>query len=1146
MPDLIGKTLGGYRIVEQIGLGGMATVYKAYQPSMDRYVALKILSTHLTQDPAFVKRFRQEARVVAKLEHLHILPVHDHGEEEGYLYLVMRFIEAGTLKDRMAQAPLSLEEARRVVDQVGSALEYAHQLGVVHRDLKPSNVLVDPQGDCYLTDFGISKMVESTLGLTGSSVLGTPHYMAPEQSQSLEVDRRADVYAMGVVIYHMVTGHLPFDAETPLAVVMKHISEPLPLPRNVNPGLPEAVERVILKAMAKAPDDRYQSMRDLVDSFDRAVSAAPTEAYAIPPTPTLVQEAEAEPTTLVPERPAPSAGRPPLWILAVAGLALVALLALVLVGVILSRRPGQVAEGGGPLAVAPPTATSTLTATPIAQATPTLAEPSATPAPTLTPLPVESPAALPTTGPATLLAHWPFDGDLKDASRHGYDLQGVGEKLPFVPGCFGQAVHFQDDAATYLTRGGDDSVFDFGHGDWSIELWVRFDQPPSGSHEQTLIEKCSPEGGCGVDGWGLTVLEGNNLRFVQNPGEHGTTDTPFLFDQSGKWYHLAAVRRGENADLFVDGQRVMSGPAFNLADTDHPLIVGRRADEDQRFSLIGALDEVAVYQGALSDAEVRAHYERAGGCMPPDTAQLRRQARALAEPILDSIGARPPDYQDDFRDPDSGWPRGSTPTGDEWGYQDDAYLIATTNRPQGTCCFGARPVPEPLFSDFVLELDAQFLDGEAGMWALTFRDLAGDEPPVGHYAVGFWPDGGFRVWKNVDGTHIELKQADQSLLAFEDGYEPHHLTVVARGPEIAYYMDGEPLWYARDESLSRGGIQLVLENVEPDTLVRARFDNLKLWNISDSAPLTLEPSAAPPRPGRARQVYKLLGHTGPVEGVAWSPDGTTLASAGGVDDNRVIVWDAGAGELLRTLEGHAFEVDVVEWSPDGATLASGSGDRAVILWDAGSGEVRRILEEHTSLVDDLAFSPDGRVLAAGGVDGRVILWDVETGAWLRELAGHSDEVQGVEWSPDGASLATAGYDQVVNVWDAETGERLRTLEGHEDWVRGLAWSPVGPTLASGSYHDGTVIVWNADTGERLHTLEGLGNRVSLAWSPDGALLATGLGDGRVMIWDAYTFERLLAFGGQRGVVESLAWSPDGTMLASAGYDRTVIVWQIPR
>jgi len=198
----------------------------------------------------------------------YILPVYDHGEQDGYHYLVMRYVEAGTLTDRLKRGPLSLDEARRVVTQIGSALEYAHQLGVVHRDVKPSNMLMDPQGDYYLTDFGIARMVEGTMGLTGSGVIGTPHYMAPEQSKSHKVDHRADIYAMGVVIYEMVTGRVPYDAETPFAVVMMHLTEPLPLPRSIRPDLPEAVERVILKAMAKDPAERYQSMRDLVVAFD--------------------------------------------------------------------------------------------------------------------------------------------------------------------------------------------------------------------------------------------------------------------------------------------------------------------------------------------------------------------------------------------------------------------------------------------------------------------------------------------------------------------------------------------------------------------------------------------------------------------------------------------------------------------------------------------------------------------------------------------------------------------------------------------------------------------------------------------------------------------------------------------------------------
>ncbi len=289
MPNLINQTLGGYRIIKQIGLGGMGTVFKAYQPAMDRYVALKVISTHLAQASAFVQRFEQEAKVIAKLEHVNILPVYDYGRENDYFYLAMRLIEAGTLQQRLKQQPLTLEEASRVVTQVGSALAYAHQQGVIHRDFKPSNVLMDPQGDCYLTDFGIAKMVEGASDLTGSGIVGTPHYMAPEQGQSQQVDHRADIYAMGVVIYRMVTGRVPFKADTPFAVVLKHIREPLPLPRSINPTLPEAVERVILRALAKKPADRYQKMVDLVTAFERAVQDAPIEAVttaSIPPAPT--------------------------------------------------------------------------------------------------------------------------------------------------------------------------------------------------------------------------------------------------------------------------------------------------------------------------------------------------------------------------------------------------------------------------------------------------------------------------------------------------------------------------------------------------------------------------------------------------------------------------------------------------------------------------------------------------------------------------------------------------------------------------------------------------------------------------------------------------------------------------------------------
>jgi serine/threonine protein kinase len=305
MNDLIGQHMGPYRILEQIGIGGMAAVYKAYQPAMDRYVAIKVIAAHFAQEEMFLKRFRREAQAVAKLEHAHILPVYDSGEADGRPYLVTRYLEAGTLKDRLAEGPLPLIKINHIIGQVGSALDYAHRMGVIHRDVKPSNVLLDAEGDTFLTDFGLAKMMEASAQLTETGVgIGTPAYMSPEQGKGAKVDSRTDVYSLGVVLYEMATGRTPYEAETPLAVVLKHIQEPLPLPRSVRPDLPEGVERVILRAMAKEPDDRFQTVAEMVRALDAAVRASGAAARTEPAAPA----ARVEPA--VTEVVAPSAEGP--------------------------------------------------------------------------------------------------------------------------------------------------------------------------------------------------------------------------------------------------------------------------------------------------------------------------------------------------------------------------------------------------------------------------------------------------------------------------------------------------------------------------------------------------------------------------------------------------------------------------------------------------------------------------------------------------------------------------------------------------------------------------------------------------------------------------------------------------------------------
>lgn len=279
MEDLSGKQLGIYRIVAPLGEGGMAAVYKAYQPGMDRYVALKILPRHFASDPQFVARFKQEAQVLAKLQHPHILPVFDFGEAEGYTYIVMPFIESGTLIDLLKGQPLPLQKIRRIVSQLGDALDYAHSRGLVHRDVKPSNVLLDERGNCLLTDFGLAKIVEGSMNLTTSgAVLGTPAYMSPEQGLGQTPDGRSDIYSLGVILYEMATGRAPFKAETPMAVVIKHIHDPLPMPSTINPKLPDSIERVILKAMSKESADRYATAAEMVKAIQAAIPEGMEEA----------------------------------------------------------------------------------------------------------------------------------------------------------------------------------------------------------------------------------------------------------------------------------------------------------------------------------------------------------------------------------------------------------------------------------------------------------------------------------------------------------------------------------------------------------------------------------------------------------------------------------------------------------------------------------------------------------------------------------------------------------------------------------------------------------------------------------------------------------------------------------------------------
>lgn len=281
------RRFGKYEVMERLGRGGMAEVYRAYHPNLDRYVAIKVLHPFLADDPEFTSRFEKEARNIARLRHENIVQVYDFetdSETETY-FMVMELIEGRTLKDVISEQAekatlLPLKEALRIVREAAEALAYAHSQNMIHRDVKPANLMIDQAGRVVLTDFGIAKIVTGVQFTQSGGMIGTPVYMSPEQGLGEAGDERSDLYSLGVILFQLVTGRLPYDAETPLAVILKHLNDPIPSSLQFNPRLPESVDRIIRRLLAKALDERYPNAQELIRDIERVESNLTSAAEA--------------------------------------------------------------------------------------------------------------------------------------------------------------------------------------------------------------------------------------------------------------------------------------------------------------------------------------------------------------------------------------------------------------------------------------------------------------------------------------------------------------------------------------------------------------------------------------------------------------------------------------------------------------------------------------------------------------------------------------------------------------------------------------------------------------------------------------------------------------------------------------------------
>lgn len=373
MPGLVGKSLDTYRLVEQIGQGGMSTVYRAVDGRTQQDVAVKVLSPTISSDKRFVRRFRREAGLLFRLRHPNIVPVTDYGEAAGFVYLVMPFVQGDTLHDRIVQQRISVPDLAKWIGQVADGLQFAHDQGVIHRDIKPANVMISRTGNALLTDFGLARLVEGSASLTGSMLMGTPAYVSPEQGKGQKLDARSDQYALGVILYQIAAGRLPFESDTPMGTVLQHIQEPVPAVRGFNKDVSPALERVLVKALAKDPEGRFPNVAALNVAYQAALAGG--------------DEAVGQPTQVItgPRRPAASqvmakrrTGRRAGWVVVGVVAAAVLALAAVVAGPTLFGGTQQ-ASPSAPSSEAPVAALPS--AAPAA---------SPTPAPTAAPTPVES------------------------------------------------------------------------------------------------------------------------------------------------------------------------------------------------------------------------------------------------------------------------------------------------------------------------------------------------------------------------------------------------------------------------------------------------------------------------------------------------------------------------------------------------------------------------------------------------------------------------------------------------------------------------------------------------------------------------------------------------------------------------------------
>lgn len=1174
LSDLSGQIIKGYHLRTLIGQGGFGAVYRADQPAVRREVAVKVILPEYANEPEFIRRFEAEAQLVAHLEHPHIVPLYDYWRDGMGAFLVMRWLRGGSLREALQRGAWPVSDVGRLVEQIAAGLAVAHRHGVIHRDLKPDNILLDEDSNAYLADFGIAKdlLDRADMGTLYAAedeqgrLMGSPYYLSPEQIRSEPVSPQSDIYSLGVMLYEILTGRLPYAGMPLSTIITKHLQDPLPHLHEARPDLPGALHSVIARATEKNPADRYPSVTALHADFRRALLEAQTPPGEAVQT-AVVVELLSEPVEIVNPYKGLRAfleadaadfygrelltdrlverlqGEPVPRFLAVVGPSGSGKSSVVKAGLLPRLRQNALPNSANWFIVEMTPGTH-----PLEELEAALLRVAVNPPASLMPQLREDERglaravkrALPETAELALVIdqfeevftlavdeaeQTHFLKLLEAAARDSNSRLRVIVTLradfydrPLLYPGFGELVRETTEVVLPLTR---------------EEL------------ERAIIEP--------ADGARLELEAGLVPEIVADVGEqpgalpllqYALTE---LFERrDGHWLTVRAYREigglsgalAQRADeLFSALDDAAQGAARQLFLR---LVMLNEGAEDTRRRV--RVDEILSLQGDMTAMQtVMDRFGKFRLLTFDRDPTTRTPTIEVAHEALIRQWPRLRQWLQDARD-GLRTQRRLAAAAEEWvkSGKEASYLAAGARLDQFEAWSKETDLAltgseSDYLSASLAERDRQRaaeMARRAKEAALERRSRRFLQALVGVMALATVVAFGLTAFALNQSRAAEQNAATATVAQGEALLQADNAATAAA---VAAANEAS----ARSLALTSGS-QLALGSNNTDLALALALEANRTGQPTTQMQRALAEAALAPG---TRRVF--TGHTDRVTSVAYSPDGHLAVSGG--RDNTVILWNADTGEIVRRLEGHSDWVWDVLFSPDGQQILSASADKTLILWNADTGEIIRRLEGHEGAVRAAAFSSDGQQVLSGGEDSQLILWNAATGAIIHRMQS-STAVYDVAFSKTGFTALSGGRDGVITLWNVQAGEPLLPFgadgSGHTSEIWSLTYTPDESGMLSAS-DDGTLILWSFESGQPLLRFEGHTSRVtSAAFSPDGTIIVSGSEDNSIIVWEAATGRLIRRFTGHTSLVYGIAFSPDGQHILSGSWDGTLRIWDL--